>query len=223
MPILFTNHRLGISLVLAPAIVGVILGTVFQLIPVALLGMIVSALLAWRAHGGGRRGWHELGFTTPVKWLRVLALGFAGAVVVHMLFATILSLVARFFGPPDLSAFAGIQGRPERLAVMLLIALVNGALAEEIVFRGFLQARLEQRLAPSAQSTMVALVLTALVFGAGHFYQGWTGVIGTFFAGLVFGTIRLLDRRRLWSAAAAHGIYDCSAMIIVYLVGIPGA
>lgn len=207
----------------APVIAGLVVGTLLRQPLLPLLGVIAAALLAWRLSGGGRTGWRELGLDTPVPWRRVMRLGLGGMLAVYAIVATVVPLVARVFGRPDLSAFAGIEGRIDLLIFMLIVALVNGALAEEILFRGFLQNRLERHLAPFARGVWLPLLVTSVLFGLAHLYQGWSGVIGTGLAGLVFGIVRLRDDGRLWGAVAAHALYDWSAMIIVYLVGIPGA
>jgi uncharacterized protein len=216
------SHPLAITIVFAPAILGLIAGAWLQQPLVPLLGVIASALAAWQASGGGRAGWRELGLGTPIRWGRVVKLGAAGALAVYAIVAIVVPFAARYFGRPDLSAFAGIEGRIDLLIFMLVVALVNGAFAEEILFRGFLQNRLEQYLAPHGRGVWIALAVTSVLFGLAHMYQGWSGVIGTGLAGLVFGIVRLRDGGRLWGAVAAHAFYDWSAMIIVYFVGVRG-
>lgn len=216
------SHVTAIGVVFAPAIFGLVAGTLLQQPLIPLLGVIASAVAAWKVSGGGRTGWRELGLDTPVQWRRVAKLGAGGALAVYAIVAAVVPIVARWFGRPDLSAFAGIEGRIDLLIFMLIVALVNGAFAEEILFRGFLQNRLERYFASRERGVWIALGVTSVLFGLAHMYQGWSGVIGTGLAGLVFGIVRLRDGGRLWGAVAAHGLYDWSAMIIVYFVGVRG-
>lgn len=98
------------------------------------------------------------------------------------------------------------------IPVLVGYAVMNGVL-EEVVMLGFLLKRLEQlRMGPWG-----AIVVSALVRGSYHLYQGFGGAIGNVVMGLVFGW---LYRRwgRVMPLVVAHTILDLVSFIGYALV-----
>lgn len=94
-----------------------------------------------------------------------------------------------------------------RIPVLILVAFANGW-AEEIIVVGFLLTRLEQLgVAPGK-----ALLLSSLLRGTYHLYQGFGAGVGNVVMGLVFG---YAWRRtgRLWPLIVAHGVIDTVAFV----------
>jgi len=93
-----------------------------------------------------------------------------------------------------------------------LLCLVVG-FSEETVFRGYLQLQgisLFRR-------TAVGLVLSALVFGAAHGYQGLRGMFLITIYGALFGGIALL-RRNLFPGMVAHSWHDfATGMFLAFI------
>jgi len=94
-----------------------------------------------------------------------------------------------------------------RIPVLLCVAFANGW-AEEIVVVGFLLTRLRQL----GVSDGKALLLSSLLRGAYHLYQGFGAGLGNVAMGLVFG---YAWRRtgRLWPLIIAHGLIDSVAFV----------
>ena len=87
----------------------------------------------------------------------------------------------------------------------LVVLVYGGNLLEEILFRGYLQGRLEQIVTP-----MRAALLSGLLFAACHSYLaitvtdgGWPILAFTALEGIACGFVRL--RYGIWSAALTHG------------------
>ncbi|AHC23172.1 MULTISPECIES: CPBP family intramembrane glutamic endopeptidase [Mycobacteriaceae] len=94
-----------------------------------------------------------------------------------------------------------------RIPLLLAIAFANGW-AEEIVVVAFLITRLQQlRITPA-----VALVISALLRGTYHLYQGYSAGLGNIVMGLVFGYV-WLRTGRLWPLIVAHGLIDAVAFV----------
>ncbi|MDE9427946.1 CPBP family intramembrane glutamic endopeptidase [Xenorhabdus bovienii] len=72
------------------------------------------------------------------------------------------------------------------------------SLAEEALFRGYLQQKLSQWMNP-----YLALVITSLIFGAAHFAGGSLLMIFATLAGLIYG-LAWMWSGRLWVAVAFH-------------------
>ena len=62
----------------------------------------------------------------------------------------------------------------------------SAGICEELLFRGFLLAYLSNYM-----SMPIAVLLSSLLFGLGHLYQGWQGVLRTAVMGLIFAGIYL--------------------------------
>jgi uncharacterized protein len=94
-----------------------------------------------------------------------------------------------------------------RIPVLLCVAFANGW-AEEIIVVGFLLTRLRQL----DVSPGKALLLSSLLRGVYHLYQGFGAGLGNFAMGLVFG---YAWRRsgRLWPLIIAHGLIDAVAFV----------
>jgi uncharacterized protein len=99
------------------------------------------------------------------------------------------------------------HGRNEIIVYLLLCA--TAGLCEEIIFRGYLQ----KQFSAWTRSAAAGLVLQAIVFGAGHAYQGprLMGVIAVY--GCLFGLLALW-RRSLRPGMIAHFLQDSLVVLL---------
>jgi membrane protease YdiL (CAAX protease family) len=108
------------------------------------------------------------------------------------------------------------------LVCMTWVSFVVAGFREElwraVTLRGF-RALFPQSW--SARSTeWVALVLSSAAFGLAHLTQGWGAVALTSILGLGLGWIQVW-RRSLWEAVIAHGFFDASTFLILFLLHNP--
>lgn len=96
---------------------------------------------------------------------------------------------------------------PGEAALVGISQIANG-FAEELVMRGYLIPRFEQLLG----SSIKAVLLTAVLFGSYHLYQGVLGAGSALVFGLVYGAIFCWSRR-LWPLVAAHTFSNLRAYI----------
>ncbi|MBC8947844.1 MULTISPECIES: CPBP family intramembrane glutamic endopeptidase [Xenorhabdus] len=87
---------------------------------------------------------------------------------------------------------------PNWFPAFVIANLFFVSLAEEALFRGYIQQKLSQWMNP-----YLALVITSLLFGAAHFAGGGLLVIFATLAGLIYG-LTWLWSGRLWVAVAFH-------------------
>jgi CAAX protease family protein len=88
------------------------------------------------------------------------------------------------------------------IAAWGLLCLIVG-FSEELIFRGYLQSQGIALL----RRVPVSLLLTAIVFGAAHGYEGVRGIVIITVYGTLFGGITLL-RRNLFPGMLAHAWHD---------------
>lgn len=73
---------------------------------------------------------------------------------------------------------------PAEMAIWVVLSITAG-ICEEAVFRGYLQ----RQFLAATHNPAIAIALSALVFGAGHLYQGYRGAILITFYGAMFGVL----------------------------------
>jgi CAAX protease family protein len=106
-------------------------------------------------------------------------------------------------------------------SILPLAAFVG--LWEETVFRGFLLGRLRTAMPASdtpgarLRRDILAVVISAVFFGAGHGYQGLLGLLQNTVAGLVLGGL-VLWRRSLWPAIGAHLTIDAFSLVMLQVL-----
>ncbi|MDC9583111.1 CPBP family intramembrane metalloprotease [Xenorhabdus sp. PR6a] len=87
---------------------------------------------------------------------------------------------------------------PDWFPAFVIANLFFVSLAEEALFRGYIQQKLSQWMNP-----YLALIMTSLLFGAAHFAGGGLLMIFATLAGLIYG-LTWLWSGRLWVAVAFH-------------------
>lgn len=175
------------------------------------------ALAAWQVHSS-RESWAALGLLRPASWARTALGGFGLAALAYLAAVAALLFATRILGwaPPQATRFAGIAGDPLAFAGILAIAWTTAAFGEELLFRGFLQGRLQRLFARLSMGGVLAALLQASVFGLAHAYQGPTGMLTSASIGLVFG-LACLRSRSIWPLVLAHGLVDSLSLTALFL------
>ncbi|PRH82483.1 CPBP family intramembrane glutamic endopeptidase [Arenimonas caeni] len=187
--------------------------------PVAVALAAVAAVVCVRRGG---EGWAALGLAAPARPLRLLWVGPAYAVIGYLaaIAATLLATQLLGWAPMQSGKVGAVQGNLPALLGMLAIAWTTAALGEELLFRGFLQGRLQALLAGRRGAGLLAALAQGLVFGLAHAYQGATGILVTGVLGLVFGLLYLRSKS-LWPLVIAHGLIDTLSLVALYAGKLP--
>lgn len=167
-------------------------------------------IASWRAwaHGYSRA---ELGVSTGPNLLRTVIVGLCGTIILAglhwMNFRRMGRLLDRI--PERLRAMAPRilpQSKPERLPFLALA--VTAGCCEEFLYRGFAMAAFSRAGFP----IWASVVLSSVLFGAAHLYQGRGGLIGTGILGLLFGAFRAFTGS-IFPVVAWHAAVDIVAGI----------
>jgi uncharacterized protein len=182
------------------------------------LPVVPVFLVGWNSLRLRHMRWRDVGLRRPEKWLPTIGLalviGLGYQVLDTLLIAPILqSLTGESI---DLSQFSFIKGSLPALLIFLIFTWTEAAFIEEMFFRGYLFNRLTDLTGNGRIGIVIALVVSSLVFGAAHAYQGITGAVDTFLAGMVLGLLYLFARRNLWLPILTHGIIDTLGFLILY-------
>jgi membrane protease YdiL (CAAX protease family) len=176
---------------------GLNLASVFQLVAWGALALY----LLWRSGfslssiGLGRLRW------------KGDALGGVGLALLIGLPGLALYVAARVLGLSATVEPAELNDTWWRIPVLIGVAFANGW-AEEIIVVGYLLTRLRQLNVSPAK----AIVLSALLRGLYHLYQGFSAGLGNIVMGLVFGYV-WHRTGRLWPLIIAHGLIDTVAFV----------
>jgi uncharacterized protein len=196
----------------------VIAHNVFRAVPNEVPILVAMALVSMRLRAA-RWDWTQLGFKRPKSWGRILAIALTAAVVRFALSNWLIEPATQHFWPPA-KAPAGTEAIKGHLwLVLLYLPLIWGfaAFGEEIAYRGYLLNRGAESGGATKPAWWAAVLVSAVLFGFGHYYKGPSGVVDSTFAGLVLGTAYLLSGRNLWTTVLAHGSIDMAGLIGAYL------
>jgi len=150
---------------------------------------IVTAFIAWRAFARGY-SFSALGLKfNPLPDL--LVVGILGAALLGLAHWLNLRRISRSKNP----AAEHIKSLAERIfphdggeaAVFSGLAITAG-ICEEFLYRGFVFGALSHMSIP----VWAVLLISSVMFGLAHAYQGRSGIVGTLILGTVFGLVRIL-------------------------------
>jgi membrane protease YdiL (CAAX protease family) len=181
---------------------------------------IAAVLVWWRGPG-----WRRVGFDRPRSIARVVAVGVAVGLLYQCLSLILVEPTIAYItrsALPDVSAFRGVIGDRRQLAHSLLLSWTTAAFAEEMVYRGWITTRVAELSRFSNLGWITATLVSSIVFGLLHMYQGLSGMIATGVTGLVLGCVYLATGRSLWAPIVAHGVMDSSGFVMIYFGVYPG-
>jgi len=163
---------------------------------------ILLGVVAWRAMAGGLSQ-SELGLTR----------GFDATIVMWTVIGALALGTFQWFNLRRLGGMTGavpelMRKLSERLMPQTPVEsapyaalAVTAGVCEEFVYRGFVMAAL----ARVGIATWMVLMISSVLFGCAHAYQGRSGIIGTTLMGFVFGLVRVftvsLAPAVVWHAA----------------------
>jgi uncharacterized protein len=98
-----------------------------------------------------------------------------------------------------------------------MVLSVTAGICEELLYRSFLVGYAARFMPP-----WIAAVVTGLVFGFGHIYQGIDGAIQTGVVGIIFGVLYVVIGS-VWPLMAAHAIVDIGGGWVGHAVAVSSA
>jgi membrane protease YdiL (CAAX protease family) len=149
---------------------------------------VATAVVAWRAWARGL-GLNELGLVVHGRW-RILVAAIVGAATLGGLQWLNLRRMGRSSGKTGefMRVLAGRILPQSRLELVPFLALaVTAGVCEEFLYRGFAMAALAREGLP----VWLVVLLSSVLFGLAHLYQGRGGLLSTLVIGTVFGTARI--------------------------------
>ncbi len=185
------------------------------------LGYVLSILVASLVLKLRGSSWRQIGLDRPKSWKRTVLLGI-GTLLALFFISTALQVIAINLPgagtpPIDQSRFNPLEGNLVIFLLSVVLAWTTIAFGEEMFYRAFLITQLGDVFPGSKIGTVLALVVSSLIFGLVHWVEGPLGVANTFFMGLILGAIYLRSGRNLWVTIIAHGLANTIRFFFLFI------
>ena len=149
-----------------------------------------------------------------------MSLGVALAMFVFAMLINPLFLIIPNVEPPDYSRYDHLRGNLPNLIINVVAVWFTAGFVEEFLFRGYLMERLVDLQGKETKlAWVIALVVSAVIFGFVHLRQGPAGILKVAAYGLLFGMAFLTVRRNLWPLMIAHALMDTLSFVGYYFGG----
>ena len=179
-------------------------------IPSLVIVAVAGLSLAVRRNRPASLGFHRL--ARPGRTITVVV----GVMLVWTVveFGLVMPVLNRVTGSEqDLSGFDELHGDLGLLLVLLALSWTLAAVGEEAAFRGYLLTR-----ANEAGGSVLAVVVSSVLFGLLHTEQGVVGVLLSTLDAVLFAGLRLWSGS-VWASVVAHGTGNTVGLVTVFLVG----
>ncbi len=176
-------------------------------------------LLGWLSLWLRRLRWKDVGWRRPESWPRTLALGIAIGASAEVLGYTVVNpVLLRLTGEAaTANGLAFLRGNLPALLVLLAFTWPLAAVAEEMVYRGYVLNRLVDLFGRSRLGWGISLVLSAVMFSLAHGQYGLRFIATSSLMGLIEGGSYLLKRRNLCLPIVIHGMSNTISLTLLFL------
>jgi membrane protease YdiL (CAAX protease family) len=188
---------------------------------VVVLILAVLAIVSMRLRAA-RWDFSTLGFRRPRSWRLIVVVALVAAALRLLLSDFVIEPLTSAIWPPEsLPEHADeIAGNLRNALIALALVWTFAAFGEELAYRGYLLNRAAEAFGSTLPAFWLAAVVSAVLFGYGHFYKGPAGILDSGVAGLILAAAYLVTGRNLWTCILAHGFIDTFAVAWLYL-GLP--
>lgn len=205
----------AVSVLLIVAVSALLVGTGLRKQPG--IGAVASVLLIAGALWFRGDSPSAIGFAPPEDWGGTILLGFAYAVLLQLLAATLVGpLSEKLTGTEhDHSVFDGVRGNRRVLLRWLALVWTLVVFLEEGIFRGFLMTEIVKIAGTGPVALCFNALFTSVVFGLAHGYQNRSGMVSAGMVGLFLGAFFIFEGFNLWLVIFVHGFVDTIGIVLI--------
>ncbi|MGB5500580.1 MAG: CPBP family intramembrane glutamic endopeptidase [Maribacter sp.] len=187
---------------------------------VANIAMLLLVWLGFKLRGESWQdfglGFKKISFKAALRVfllsLLVFVLALAGFVIGSIIMANITGIPEG----ADMANYDYLKDNIGMLILSLIGVYIVSSFGEEVIYRAFLINRISELGLDSKRARIVAVVISAIIFGLVHYSWGPMGVVQTGFMGLVLGICYLKLKKRLWILVMAHAYMDTLLLVQLY-------
>jgi uncharacterized protein len=197
----------------------VIVVTSFRRLPGigVIAALLIIGITVW-LRGDGVIG---LGFLPTANWkatvlwsiLLGIAIQFASTVILEPLADKVTKSTT------DHSAFEKLRGNFKNFLLVLVTVWILVAFVEEIIFRGYMMGDIAELFGRSKPALAGNLIVTSILFGLAHWYQGRSGALSTGIIGVILGILFIASGFNLWLPILTHGFIDTVGLFLIFING----
>lgn len=178
--------------------------------------VIIGATIWFRPEGFG-----AIGFRTPQSWPQTILLSLILGTLIQLFSVTLLEPLAdRITGHRhDHSVVENVKGNWKALLQWLVVVWLLVAFIEEIIYRGFLMTEITTIVGTNSVGLIFNLILSSVIFGLSHWYQGPSGALSTAVIGFMLGGLFVWSDYNLWLPILTHGFIDTVGIGLIALGG----
>jgi membrane protease YdiL (CAAX protease family) len=178
-----------------------------------IFGLIISLLTLWAS----KWNWAYFGLG-KVKLVHAIKRAFLYTLIIILINDILLYPIIQNYlhADIDLSTFESLKGNSSNLIIYLLLVWTFIAFGEEFFFRGYMMNRIAQLIGATKYPWLISAILSSIVFGLAHSYQGILGMISTGIVGLILAISFYKNQQNLLVNILCHGIYDTYGLLMIY-------
>ena len=213
----------------------IVVAFVALILPLVGDNLILKQLIVWAANilmlifvwaGMRLRGekWSDFGLTfksiSVSEAMKVFLLSVLVMVLAIVGFVIGSIIMANITGIPEGSNLGGYDYLKDNIGMLLLTlggVYIASSFGEEVIYRAFLINRISELGQNTKKATIIAIILSSIIFGLIHYDWGPMGIVQTGFMGLVLGICYIKLKKRLWVLILAHAYMDTILMVQLYL------
>lgn len=176
--------------------------------------LVIIGLTVW-LRGDGLAG---LGFFPPESWVNTLLWSIVLGAVIQLLSTLWIEPFSDKLthSNTDHSAFEHLRGNLKNFLLMLVVVWVVVAFVEEVIFRGYMLGEIAALIGTSTLAVILNLLVSSILFGLAHWYQGKSGVLSTGLVGALLGILFIASGYNLWLPILTHGFIDTVGLFMIF-------
>ncbi|MGM0933516.1 MAG: CPBP family intramembrane glutamic endopeptidase [Bacteroidota bacterium] len=177
--------------------------------------VLITGIVLWNKRLMGW-SWSDLGLGKPKNWWKPILIAAAVYAAFTLFVMYVVPHIQALGERQDHTHLLALRGNLPLLIFALIMVWITAAFLEEVIFRAYLINTLDMLFGKNLWSAWAAVVISAVLFGLLHSYQGLTGILMTGSIGFIFGVFYLLNGRRIWPLILVHGLIDTVALVSIY-------
>lgn len=201
-----------------------LIGTMILLTGLTFLGQIgflVAIILVVLIVRYQKQSLQDIGLGRPRSWVKTFFISLILALAILALFLFVLNPIMESLlslEAKNIDRFSVLKENLPMLMLGIVSAIITAGFGEEIIWRGYILKHFAHLLGNRRSSWFWSLLLTSIVFGLLHSYQGSTGMAQTGITGFLLGVIYIMNgKKNLWINIFTHSIINIISLTAIYL------